>query len=908
MSQPKSSIARLLLVAVAVITTTIMAVFAVLEYENDRSQYDGPLVRDLSIVPDQLAAGLALPLWNIDLDETGRLIEAVMTAQVVERITVRENPGGKILVARARDANGLPTAAAAEHAPDPDSLFASRSIIYEGHPVGAVEVALTTRFRDEALRENIVRLAIWIFTLNCALIGGVYLLLRRVVLTPLGEVEAYAARVCRGETDAIVRGGEFRGEIESLRRSTEAMVAELSERHTALSDSREALALAEERYRSIFERAPIGIFQTTWRGKFLTANPALASLFGYTSAEALLASGDSIARLYLDADERTRVLAQLVEHGEIDNFRIHFKRVDGIIRTGSLRARAKTSPTGKPAMIEGIMEDITERVSAEEALLESRNLYQSLVEALPLSIMTFDQTGRVTFVNQFHLDAFAKGRLDRTSFIGRLIFELPGIVSAGIGHKLEGLLEGKTVVLDGEFIPQLSGGGSAWQSIKSIPLRREGRLAGGILIREDITARKQAEQKLLTAQQHIKNILDSMPSVVIGVDTEGRVTHFNQAAERDTGILAASAMGKQVEDVYPTLTAQMRQIAKAIKRRRPAKTEKIARSKGGQIEYDDVLIYPLVANGAIGAVVRIDDVTERVRIEQMMIQSEKMMSLGGLAAGMAHEINNPLGAVLQGVQNVQRRLDPAAPANVAAAAEAGLDPSALVRYMEARRVLYFLEGVAEAGERAAKIVAGMLEFSRRGAAEPVMTDAATLIEKTIALAANDYDLKKLYDFRQIEIIRDFNPNLPQIPCIPTEIEQVLLNLLKNAAHALASETPLPDGPAGNKASPDTEHTGARVEPPRIRISTRREGASARIEVSDNGPGMTEEVRRRVFEPFFTTKRPGTGTGLGLSVSYFIITQNHGGELTVHSAPGQGAVFSIRLPLANAALDRKPKAG
>ena len=897
MSQSKTSIARLLLVAVAAITTAIMAVFAVFEYENDRSEYDKPLARDLATVPDQLAAGLALPLWNIDLDEAGRLIEAVMTSRVIERITVREEPGGRLLVARARDAAGLPSEEAAAQAPAPGSLFASRPILFEGRPVGTVEVALTTRFRDQALRENVLRLAAWIFTLNCALIGGVYLLLRRIVLTPLGEVEAYAARVSRGEPDAIgsvVRGEEFRGEIESLRRSIEAMVAELSERFTALSVSREALAQAEERFRSIFERAPIGIFQTTWKGRFLTANPALASLFGYDSAEALLASGDSIARLYLDAPERTLVLARLVEHGEIDNFRIHFRRLDGGIRTGSLRARAKTSQSGKPIMIEGLMEDVTERVRAEEALLESRNLYQSLVEALPLSIMTFDRAGRVTFVNQFHLDVFARGRLDRAAFVGRSIFELTGIISAGLGPKLAGLLEGETVVLDGEFIPRLSGGGSAWQSIKGIPLRQEGRLAGGILIREDITARKQAEERLLTAQQHIKNILDSMPSVVIGVDAEGRVTHFNHAAERETGLMASAAVGQRAQDVYPTLTAQMRRIAEAIKRRRPAKTENIARARGGRIEYDDVLIYPLAGDGASGAVVRIDDVTERVRIEQMMIQSEKMMSLGGLAAGMAHEINNPLGAVLQGVQNVVRRLDPAAPANAAAAAEAGLEPSALARYLDTRRVRYFLDGVAEAGERAAKIVAGMLDFSRRGAAEPVMVDAAALVEKTIALAANDYDLKKRFDFRQIEIIRDFDPSLPQIPCIPTEIEQVLLNLLKNAAQALAHGTPPPEG--------------AEVEAPRIRISTRCEGASARINVSDNGPGMSEEVRRRVFEPFFTTKAPGTGTGLGLSVSYFIVTQNHGGELTVHSAPGQGAVFSIRLPLANAALDRKPKAG
>ena len=914
MAASKPSIARLLLVAVAVITTAIMAVFAVIEHENNRRHYDEPLARDLATVPDQLAAGLALPLWYSNLYQAGRLIEAAMAARVIESITVRDYPSGRDVLARARDAGGNLTVPEDAPAPGRGLMTASRPILIEGHPVGTVEVALTTAFRDAALRENIVRLAILIFCLDCALIGGVYLLLRRVVLSPLGAVEAYAAKVSRGETGGTggtgktVGGGEFKGEIESLRRSIEAMVAELSRRMTALSASREALALAEERFRSIFERAQIGIFLTTWQGRFLTANPALASILGYASATALLASGDSIARLYLYEDERASALAQLAGQGEVDNFRVRFKRADGAIRTGSLRARTKPGPNGEPAMIEGLLEDITDRVSAEEALLESKNLYQSLVEALPLSIMTFDRAGYITFVNQFHLDAFAKGRLDKTAFIGRSIFELPGILSAGLGSKLEGLVAGTPLVLDGEFIPQLSGGGSAWQSVKGIPLHRAGCPAGGILIREDITARRQVEEKLRQAQKHIKNIIDSMPSAVIGVDTGGQVTLFNQAAERDTGIMAEAAVGQRVEDVYPDLAAQMRQVAEAIGRGLPAKTEKIARPKGGRIEYDDVMIYPLTADGAAGAVVRIDDVTERVRIEEMMIQSEKMMSLGGLAAGMAHEINNPLGAVVQGVQNVLRRLDPTAPANADAAASSGLNPEALARYLEDRRVRYFLSGVAEAGERAARIVAGMLEFSRRGAADPVMADAAALIEKTIALAANDYDLKKLHDFRRIEIIRDFDPSLPQIPCIPIEIEQVLLNLLKNAAQALGQTAPgRGAGPAGDGSSPGAEHGNA-AEPPRIRISTRRDGASARIEVADNGPGMSEEVRRRVFEPFFTTKEPGTGTGLGLSVSYFIVSQNHGGELTVHSSPGAGAVFRVRLPLAVAALDCKPKAG
>jgi signal transduction histidine kinase len=150
-----------------------------------------------------------------------------------------------------------------------------------------------------------------------------------------------------------------------------------------------------------------------------------------------------------------------------------------------------------------------------------------------------------------------------------------------------------------------------------------------------------------------------------------------------------------------------------------------------------------------------------------------------------------------------------------------------------------------------------------------------VIERTVELASNDYDLKKQYDFRHIKIIRDFDPDLPRVPCVISEIEQVLLNLLRNAGQAIYSQRD-------------------RTEVPRIILRTRQDEGSARIEVEDNGPGMDETVRKRIFEPFFTTK--GMGTGLGLSVSYFIITNNHFGSIRAESSPGKGTRFIIQLPL------------
>jgi PAS domain S-box-containing protein len=388
---------------------------------------------------------------------------------------------------------------------------------------------------------------------------------------------------------------------------------------------------------------------------------------------------------------------------------------------------------------------------------------------------------------------------------------------------------------------------------------------------------QQMHHELRKTQRYIKNIIDSMPSVMIGVDPEGRVTHWNTAAEKSACIGPDAIEGRFFTEVYPNLASQMENIRASLENRTPRKMEKQIRHTQDETRYEDIMIYPLATNGVEGAVIRVDDVTDRVRIEEMMIQTEKMMSVGGLAAGMAHEINNPLGVVLQGVQNAFRRLSPDLEANHIIAEECGTNLEAVRIYLEQRGIFRYLEGIKESGTRAARIVTNMLNFSRHSESNMTETDIHKLLDNTLELAANDYDLRKKYDFRYISIVREYDPELTQIICTATEIEQVVLNLLKNSAQAMA------------------EIKGFLSEP-KIILRTRKDGNYAQIEVQDNGPGMDEKTRTRIFEPFYTTKGVGVGTGLGLSVSFFIIANNHKGVLSVESEPGRGAKFIIRLPL------------
>jgi PAS domain S-box-containing protein len=277
----------------------------------------------------------------------------------------------------------------------------------------------------------------------------------------------------------------------------------------------------------------------------------------------------------------------------------------------------------------------------------------------------------------------------------------------------------------------------------------------------------------------------------------------------------------------------------------------------------------------------VDDVTEHKRMQELMIQTEKMMSVGGLAAGMAHELNNPLGIVLQSLENLERRCAPHLPANQPAAREAGVDLEALQRYLERRGIPGYLGAMREAAERAARIIRTMLEFSRTGETETRSSTLEGIVETALELAAQDYDLRRKFDFRTVKIVRDLDAATPAVVCTAGEIVQVVLNIVKNAAEALA------------------EVRDSATEPA-ITIRTRPEGAFARLEIRDNGPGMDEGTRRRAFEPYFSTKGPGGGTGLGLSVAYFIVTQRNGGTIDVNSSPGHGTAFVIRLKAAASA--------
>ena len=404
----------------------------------------------------------------------------------------------------------------------------------------------------------------------------------------------------------------------------------------------------------------------------------------------------------------------------------------------------------------------------------------------------------------------------------------------------------------------------------------------GLTLNHDIREeRKQAEEKF-------RNIFENAPIGIFQSLPSGQFMTVNAVYARIFGFDTAEEMISGVSSIPYQLYARPEQRKDIL---RQLETEDLVIKEDLEaIRKDDahffVSLYMRAIRGKSGDIEMLEgfvmDASERKLAQEMMIQNEKMVTVGGLAARLAHEINNPVGIIVQALQIMERRLSPELDANSRIAAEIGVDLELVRKYIEKREIFDFITSMREAGKRTTKIITNMLQFSRKSDSWHQLSNLPDVIEQAIEMSESDYDLRKKYDIRNVKIERAYEHDLPLVSINITEIEQVLINLIKNAAQAMCED-------------------GAIAEPT-IRISVSRHGEYLVIKVADNGPGMTNDVKKRIFEPFYTTKEVGAGTGLGLAVSYMLITNNHKGSIGVESSLGQGTCFTINLPLFNHSKD------
>jgi PAS domain S-box-containing protein len=393
----------------------------------------------------------------------------------------------------------------------------------------------------------------------------------------------------------------------------------------------------------------------------------------------------------------------------------------------------------------------------------------------------------------------------------------------------------------------------------------------GNIIR-DITEKK---KEIKETYFYLQYIIDSIKTTIITVDKDFNVTHENKAAtrfrnENDPEI-------SYLFTKYPKLGFIKESFDKCTDSNQIINDSRMVINETGETVYYAISVFPLSDEIRPGKVIMIDDITERIKMEEVMIQSEKMISVAGLAAGMAHEINNPLGTISQGCQNLIRRTSLSLPKNIEAANKIGILPENISKYFEIREIFEIINSIQQASQKASEIIKNMLQFSRRSESKKVLYNPEKLLNESLDLLYNDYSLKKNYDIRSIKIIKEIAHAVPDIKVTVTEIQQVIFNIIQNAVHALKDE----ENPSKN---------------PVITLRLNYTISEITYEIEDNGPGILEIHKNRIFEPFFSTKEVGKGTGLGLSVAFMIIKNNHKGNISVESFPGKGTKFIIKLPV------------
>lgn len=395
----------------------------------------------------------------------------------------------------------------------------------------------------------------------------------------------------------------------------------------------------------------------------------------------------------------------------------------------------------------------------------------------------------------------------------------------------------------------------------------------------DISEHKKAHETLQEMKVFLQNIIDSMPSLLICLDREMRITLWNRMAAEESIAIRSCVKGLLLEEACSLFTPEtyMESLKQTMESRQPSrltKIESIRKAADGLSRYFDMIIFPLSQAEDSGVVIYIDEVTERTRFEERMVRSEKMRSVGSLASGLAHEINNPLAAILQNAQVLSRRISPDLKQNIAMAEELGTTMEVISEYFRQRGCEKMVQSITDAGQRTAKIVANVQSFSRNDAVTFSPCDVSELIERTLDLVSSDYDMRHHYNFQKIQIVREFD-SVPEVACEMSQIQQALLILFKNAAQAMSVNT----------------------ESPCLAVRlVQSDDAHVRIQVEDNGQGMDAEKCSQVFDPFFTTLDVGSGAGLGLSIAYFIVTQTHNGNMSVSSEEGRGSCFDIVLPV------------
>jgi PAS domain S-box-containing protein len=476
------------------------------------------------------------------------------------------------------------------------------------------------------------------------------------------------------------------------------------------------------------------------------------------------------------------------------------------------------------------------------------DIFEPLIDSMEEAVFVLDRSGTIHRVNRYFLNQYPWSSED---VVGQNIFELmPDLNDLGVKRKFDQIIdEGRILELTNLQRKNRLGKNVVF-NLKGIPIKHGDAVNGVLALMHDITEKWTLESQVAETEEYLQKLIDNANDIIYTLDAEGYITFLNKMGQEITGYRFDPR-----ERAHYTEYVIEKDLAKNERHFREAIRGKHQRYATTIIAMDGRLVSALLnitpirkGNRVVGVLGIARDITERKQMEAQLMQASKMAAIGELAAGVAHEINNPAAIISGTAEQLQFLIE-----------ECGDRPEDMKK-----RLLKHVGMIHEQAARCKRITQGLLNFARRTEVHTTDVNVAKLIQETLALVEN----RALSEKKNIKT--QLPDDVPTLQADPHQLEQVFLNLVNNALDAV-------------------EENGL------VTIAVRTENKAIVIDVADNGGGIHEEDQRRVFDPFFTNKPVGKGTGLGLSICFGIVQRMHG-EITVESVPGQGARFTVTMPV------------
>ncbi len=722
----------------------------------------------------------------------------------------------------------------------------------------------------------------------------------RFILRQLNTLLDATEEVAAGNLGARTRLPNVKGGLGQLAHAFDRMTASLQRRESERRDAEDLLRQANEYLENIFDNSPDGIGIVDRRGKFIRWNKMAAEQYGYKFEEL---KGKSAFDHYAAKDELDKMLAELRREGTVKKYEIRMKKKDGTVCSfelsisllkdgandviGSICVTRDLSGIKKALNELAVSNDllnreITIRERAQSALKESEQRLSNIINFLPDATFVIDDQGKVIAWNKAieEMTGFeASYMLGKSNYEYAIPFygkRRPILIDLALKPQREIEAEylrvkrGDTVLTGETYTPALGKEKACLVGTARVLRDSNGSITGAIESIRDHTETRKAEDELCRTNVEMAQLLASIPSFLIGLTPELRITRWNPAAEKILGISGESVMGELIE--HCGTKWEWQQIADAVSlSRREDTTVRLDDfhfiDPDGKDGFLDIAVSFIKGSFDAGSGILLlgSDITGRKQLEEerdqaeaQLRQAQKLEALGTLAGGVAHDFNNILGIIM------------------------GYTELSKIQIREEIAVRKNLQEVLKACKRAKELVLQILAFCRRSEQKIVPIQIGLILKDAMKMIRSSLP-------SSIEVKTDVQTKALAM-ADPTQIHQVLMNLCTNAAHAMPDSGVL-----------DVKLTDSRLEPKSIPPhSGPQPGQYLKLTVTDTGHGIPPAVIDRIFDPFFTTKKTGEGTGLGLSVVHGIV-ESHGGTIEVNSRQGAGTTFTVLFPACESPL-------